>query len=176
MIKHKTENLYSKGPNTMASLTITIGISGSGKSTWAKEWVKEAPGQRCRVNRDDLRAMLYGKASYTPEEESGVDAVVKPMVVSLLEADRDVVVDNTHLLIEGIEDWAVLADELGADFKMRIFYVDADEAKFRVRARVEAGGSDVVADSFIDLQAERFKTLLEALKDDITPPLAPPTV
>lgn len=149
----------------MASLTITVGISGSGKSTWAKEWVSENPGQRCRMNRDSLREMLYVKASYTPEEEEGVDAIVKPAVIALLESGRDVVIDNTHLHILSLKEWQSLADEQGVPFSVRIFAIDPDVAKHRVNARAAAGGLDVV-DAFIDAQHEKFEKLMAILGED----------
>lgn len=34
------------------------GIQGSGKSTWAKQWVAEDPNHRVRFNNDDIRNML----------------------------------------------------------------------------------------------------------------------
>lgn len=39
----------------MNTLTITRGLPGSGKSTWAKAWTAADPTCRARVNRDDLR-------------------------------------------------------------------------------------------------------------------------
>lgn len=147
----------------MASLTITVGISGSGKSTWAKQWVAEDTAKRSRVNRDDLRVMLYGKASYTPEEEAGVDAIIKPIVSGLLETNRDVVLDNTHLHILSLKEWQEFADEKGAKFYVRFFDIDVETAKERVRSRAEAGGLDVV-ESFIDAQHEKYQKLKDILK------------
>lgn len=148
----------------MASLTITVGISGSGKSTWAKSWVAENPSQRCRVNRDDLRVMLYTAASYTPEEEEGVDAIIKPIVAGLLEKDRDVVLDNTHLHILSLKEWQDFAIEHDVPFNIRFFAIDPDEAKARVRSRADAGGLDVV-ESFIDAQHEKYEKLMHILND-----------
>ena len=34
------------------------GLQGSGKSTFAKQWVNEDPEHRVRFNRDDIRNML----------------------------------------------------------------------------------------------------------------------
>lgn len=148
----------------MASLTITVGISGSGKSTWAKLWVAENPAQRCRVNRDDLRVMLYTAASYTPEEEAGVDVIIKPIVSALLESGRDVVLDNTHLHILSLQEWQKFAIEHDAPFNIRFFAIDPEEAKQRVRSRADAGGLDVV-ESFIDAQHEKYEKLMGILND-----------
>ena len=44
----------------MLKIIITRGIPGSGKTTWAKDVVKENSNY-IRINRDDLRIMLIGK-------------------------------------------------------------------------------------------------------------------
>ena len=48
-------------------LLILRGIPCSGKSTYAKEIVRNGKGQWKRINRDDLRAMVDNK--WTPEKE-----------------------------------------------------------------------------------------------------------
>ena len=56
----------------MTTLTILRGLPGSGKTTRARELVADDP--RCaRVNRDDLRMMMFGaKVNLTPAQERAV--------------------------------------------------------------------------------------------------------
>ena len=42
----------------MAKIVLCRGIQGSGKTTWAKQWVLEDPEHRVRFNNDDIRNML----------------------------------------------------------------------------------------------------------------------
>ena len=42
----------------MLTVTLTKGLPGSGKSTWAKQIIDENPSFFKRINKDDLRAML----------------------------------------------------------------------------------------------------------------------
>ena len=42
----------------MNKLILTRGIQGSGKTTWARQWVAEDPSSRVRINNDDIRNML----------------------------------------------------------------------------------------------------------------------
>ena len=41
-------------------LTITIGISGSGKSTWAHEQWSKDPKNTVLISRDKIRELLFG--------------------------------------------------------------------------------------------------------------------
>ena len=49
------------------TIIICQGIPGSGKSTWAKNWVMEDPDHRVRWNKDSIRHM-FGKY-WVPERE-----------------------------------------------------------------------------------------------------------
>lgn len=51
----------------MAKIVLCRGIQGSGKTTWAKQWVLEDPEHRVRFNNDDIRNML-GKYWVTSRE------------------------------------------------------------------------------------------------------------
>lgn len=57
----------------MSKLILCRGIQGSGKTTWAKQWVLEDPEHRVRFNNDDIRNML-GKY-WVPSRELGFNAV-----------------------------------------------------------------------------------------------------
>lgn len=52
----------------MAKIILCRGIQGSGKTTWAKQWVLEDPEHRVRFNNDDIRNML-GKYWVPSREE-----------------------------------------------------------------------------------------------------------
>lgn len=82
----------------MTQLVLTVGLPGSGKSTWAKQWVAEDPARRARVNRDDLRTMLRGELVWGDRDlEEQVTAAQRATVRALLEAGISVVVDDTNL-------------------------------------------------------------------------------
>lgn len=74
---------------------ILRGLQGSGKSTWAKQWVNEDPEHRVRFNRDDVRNML-GKY-WVPSRESLINDLYMMFLDSSLKKGYDIVVDNMNL-------------------------------------------------------------------------------
>ena len=77
---------------TTNKLILVQGISGSGKTTWAKQWVEEDPIHRLRLNYDDLRCML-GKY-WVPEREPLVLAIFTSALVDAMNNGYDIVIDN----------------------------------------------------------------------------------
>lgn len=100
----------------MSKLTITRGLPGSGKTTYAKRWVALNLDVRSRVNRDDLRAMLHdGSHSYPRELETAITAAQEAQVTALLKAGRDVIVDDMNLRQQYARRWAKIAELAGAE-------------------------------------------------------------
>ena len=92
----------------MPTLTITRGLPGSGKTTWAKD----QPG--VRVNRDGLRAMLL-PAPWPHGDEGAEDAcsIAQHWAIrGLLRAGYDVVCDDTNLLQEHVTSLHELVEDL----------------------------------------------------------------
>lgn len=110
----------------MSKLILTRGIPASGKSTWAKAWVREDPENRVRVNRDDLRRMLFGAADLklAYPQEVQVSEAEKAIAKSALEKGKDVVVDATNLRARFVKPWFTL----GYDVEFRDFEVTLSEA------------------------------------------------
>lgn len=69
------------------------GLPASGKSTWAKERVKE--GNWIRVNKDDIRAMLG--VDFSRKTEALVVSIERKIVENALLSGFDVILDNTNL-------------------------------------------------------------------------------
>lgn len=86
----------------MTTIWLTTGLPASGKSTWAKQMVKDANGNMIRVNLDDLRVMLgIDPASKEPiDKELGkvLLTLQDKAILAAVAAGKDVVIDNTHLV------------------------------------------------------------------------------
>jgi predicted kinase len=125
----------------MGVLVITRGIPAAGKTTWAKAWVAEAPN-RARVNRDDIRMMLFGR--YTDVDEQAVTKVVTASMRSLMFAGWDVVLDATNLNPRHLGNVRRLARHVGYKVQVRDFDIDVDEAIVRDALRDRGVGPDVI--------------------------------
>lgn len=127
------------------TLTITRGLPGSGKTTTAKAWVDEAPAERARVNRDDLRANMYGRTSgLTYAQEQTITRAQHAAVRALLEAGQSVIVDDTNLRLRHARAWADLAVATGHELLVVDLATDVDECIRRDAARDRVVGADVI--------------------------------
>ncbi|MEV4411093.1 AAA family ATPase [Catellatospora sp. NPDC049609] len=125
----------------MPTLTITRGLPGSGKTTWAKA----QPG--VRVNRDDLRRMLHGGNLGEGWAERQVTVAQRAQVEALLKAGADVICDDTNLRAKVVRELADLAVDCGARVTLRDFTdVPLQVCLERDAARPEAErvGSEVI--------------------------------
>lgn len=102
----------------MTTLIITRGLPGSGKTAKARAYVAESPLTRARVNRDDLRAQLFGGWTGEHAHEEAVTAAQHAAVSALLRKGLDVVVDDTNLVAKHARALRALATAAGAGFEV----------------------------------------------------------
>jgi predicted kinase len=103
------------------TLTMTKGLPGSGKSTWAKETVRKAqPGTVVRVNKDDLRMMLNDGVFKGPNERRTVQAR-DFLAAGYLGKGVSVIVDDTNFNPNHEQRLRALASEHGAQFVVKDF-------------------------------------------------------
>ena len=161
-------------------VTITIGISGSGKSTWAKR-VCSVNKSTIRINRDDLRASLSGmelsdyfqKVDKTPLE-SLITSLSWKIANDAINRGNNVILDNTHLNIKYFKDVLNNITE-DCDFQVQWFFVDINDCIERDSKRETVIGEEVIRkqyDRFLALsqkQDEINKLIEDRKKLNFTP-------
>lgn len=102
----------------MTTLTITRGLPGSGKTTWAKQQQTADPNL-WRVNRDGLRAMVLPRWIYgSTTSEDLLTEIQRSAVEVLLDRGHDVIIDDTNLRPDVVESWRCLAAAYEVDFRI----------------------------------------------------------
>ena len=131
--------------NPNQELLILRGIPGSGKSTFARQWVAEDPDWRFRINRDDLRKqgydMLWGLSHHMEENVSLAEYAVAE---KQLKAGLSVVIDATNLRARVVKEWYALANKLGVEARVHDIDVPLEVAIARDNVREKKVGEDVI--------------------------------
>jgi predicted kinase len=125
---------------------LTRGLPGSGKSTWAKQWVTQAPG-RVRVNRDDIREELFGKeyhGNQKKEAEEKVTQVEHTRIIRALKEGKSVVSDNMHVNPRFLKAFYRMADQAGVKLGHRDFPITIEEAIRRNHNRDRQVPDDII--------------------------------
>ena len=145
----------------MNKLILTRGIQGSGKTTWARQWVEEDPENRVRINNDDIRNML-GKYWVTSRENL-VSSIKKNMAEEAINRGYDIVVDNMNLNPKEILFWKDMIKMANMDpdgYKYEIefkdFFIPLEECIRRDAMRPNPIGEKVIRETW-----KRYKHFIQ---------------
>lgn len=155
-------------------LEILIGASGSGKSTYASNKVQSDFNRYIRVNRDDIRQLLFGYNDITIDNyyklpnlnklEKEVTKYEDTLIYEGIESNKTVIIDNTNLNrqkdLESLKYWNV---------ETELTFFDTDESTCVVNDYYR---SRKVGRNIIRKQCRQLKSLkdsLEANPIDFTP-------
>jgi len=157
---------------TPPRLVLTQGLSGSGKSTVARQLVEQFG--MIRLRSDVERKRLFGLA---PERDSRVDGLdiytpdatrqtfgrLEALAETVLTAGYPVVVDATFLRRDERRRFQALAQRLGVAYVIVQCEASLDTLRTRIRRRAAQGGDPSEADEAV---LERQLQWREALADD----------
>lgn len=143
--------------NENQELLILRGLQGSGKTTFAREWVAEDPDWRFRVNRDDLRKQGYDKLwGLSHHMEENVTLAEYAIAEDALKAGLSVVIDATNLRARIVREWYALANKLGVPVRVHDIDTPLEECIVRDMKREKKVGEDVIR-SFNDRYFQKGK-------------------
>lgn len=137
------------------------GVQGSGKTTYAKQWVLEDPENRVRFNNDDIRNML-GKY-WVPSREELVTEAKANMITFALIKGYDVIVDNMNLNSKEDTWIRTLCENIEKDTGIHVnieykdFFIPLEECIRRDSLRENPIGEKVIRSTY-----EKYKHIIEA--------------
>ena len=114
-----TEQNHDYSGNTRApTLTLMVGVSGSGKSVLSRSLVNKRNGKVVRFNRDSIRAMLYADVPWNKGLERLTRNLEKEGARMALLEGKDVIIDDTNCSANVRDNWAMFAHEMGVHYKV----------------------------------------------------------
>jgi predicted kinase len=134
------------------TLYIMVGLPGSGKSTYAKNFIKDKDIEY--LSSDSLRA-VYGKDETDQSVTSIVFGHIKKKVDESLKDGKNVLVDATSVNRKERSDYINTAKKYGAKVVAIVFKMDRQGLIERNKKRGEQGGR-VVPDWVIDKMLNKF--------------------
>lgn len=149
----------------MPTIYATHGMTGSGKSTFAKKFCAE--NKVLRLAHDDIMITLYGSnppADKFAEYFKGVDKLLEKLAIDLLKNGNDVFLDLGMFERKTRDHWRSIAKELNAEFKL--FFIDcprevAKERTLKRTAEMPDGAFFIDENGFNVINAR-----IEPLEDD----------
>lgn len=177
------KNMEQQTHTNMKEVIICIGISGSGKSTWTTNFIKENSNY-LRINRDDIRKTLVGNLDgyYQRRDLNDIEKIVSNLEDDLWKRiieDRtnlSLIIDNTNLNKNYIDKWirwieyynGSHSEDESINFKFKLFDIELNDSKKRVFIREQyIPGEISIEDSisksthldYITKQSEQYKQI-----------------
>nr|DAG90839.1 MAG TPA: polynucleotide kinase [Crassvirales sp.] len=138
----------------MPKIILCRGIQGSGKTTWAKQWVLEDPEHRVRFNNDDIRNML-GKY-WVPSREPIITTMKNSFISGAAIFRMDVVIDNMNLNSKELDYWKDIARMFNYDLEIKNFFTPLQDCIERDSKRPNPVGEEVIRKTY-----EKYKDILK---------------
>lgn len=141
-----------------SKILILIGAPGSGKSTFAKYFIRTEENWM-RLCRDDFRMMHFTYANLSPRDEGLITDMLDVSIEALLKKRCNVLIDATHCRAEYLNHYIEKFNHL-ADISFKVFEADAEEIAERCDKRNKETGKYIPA----NVQKRYIKELEELKK------------
>jgi predicted kinase len=137
----------------MSTIYIAVGLPGSGKSTYAKNFIKGKDIEY--LSSDELRA-VFGKSEEDQTVTPLVFGHIKRKVDEFLKDGKNVLVDATSVNRRERADYITTAKKYSAKVVVLVFKMDRQGLIDRNKKRGEQGGR-VVPDWVIDKMLAKYE-------------------
>jgi predicted kinase len=137
-------------------ILILIGIPASGKSTWAKEYVRKHENW-VRVNRDMFRLMLKDAQMCEPKIEDMITSLMYSTIETSLMRKQNIIIDNTNLKQKYLDE-IIERFKYTADIEYQLFDISLNKAIERDNARESKVGEGVIRKMYED-----YKRLIDGM-------------
>lgn len=142
---------------TKPKLIFTRGLPASGKTTWAKDFIRGQEDSWARINRDDFRLMLHDGVYLKGSTENQILIARDATMTGLLRRGVSVVNDDTNLPQRMARDLRSLAERCGADWEVKDFtHVSLETCIERDYNRFMLGRGPYVTETVIRDMHTRF--------------------
>lgn len=126
----------------MQEIILLKGLPASGKSTWAKDFVKHHT-EYVRVNKDDLRELLNIK-EFNKQAEKAVLNLEREIGIIALNLGKSLIVDDTNFHLKHRQFWLEIASTRDFKYSEMTFDTPLEECIERDSKRVKSVGKHVI--------------------------------
>jgi predicted kinase len=145
----------------MNKVFILTGLIGAGKSTWAREYIKNSE-KVIIINRDSIRKMLNGDIYvYNINLEALVRSIARETLSHSLDYGVDIIIDETNITKQKRQSWINLIRENNKDTEIVCVYCSEKEKNLERRKKDDRGIS-------FEIWEKVYKHMLETFEEPTT--------
>ncbi len=155
------ENEYLPKFKTGGKIYILVGLIGSGKTTWAKNFVEDNLDTKI-VSADGFRTMFNGTYKHLEELDDVIDRCIVAACNSLIETGYNVILDMGNLTRERRETWT----RISAKERIAVIFPLRDKV-WHVQNRLKNPHSDINYGNIFDIQIKAYQPVQETEFDKV---------
>ena len=140
------------------------GLPASGKSTFAKELVKQGQGKIVRINKDDLRAMIHN-SKFSKNREAVILQTRDTLINLFISQEKSIIIDDTNLNPVHEKEISNIAKEYNYTFLVKMFDVSLRECLKRNALRDNPVPDEIISKMYFQYIANKGN--LKLIKNDI---------
>ncbi len=127
---------------------VCVGVSASGKSTWAEDLTRRHPSSWVEVNRDNIRFASgpkdWNKYKFTKANERNVTESVEKQIEEYAKLECNIVQSDTNLTKKYRDSLISLLESYGYEVEVKVFHISLEEAWKRDANRQGGVGHSII--------------------------------